>query len=1001
MAVNISNSELKETQGMSLPRASLESLRSLRDEMCSKTTSKDFKLQNYQRFLRRVLSPDSPVRNLLVMHGTGTGKTCTAIQISEEYITRPEFQDKTVLVLANPAVQENFKNQIFNLSKVTVDSGVVNSKQCTGRRYLDMILRVQNEPMKWTDPQVREKIADISQKLIKEFYEFQGYTEFSNNLTRQSEIGSTHLEAWIHRTFDNRMIIVDEAHNLRMTDEGIETKITSLALKHIIEVAENVTLILLTATPMFDDYIEIMYYFNLFLLNDRKQKKFLDENKVFDEKGNFKSGMEKEFQSWCQDYVSYVRGDNPLTFPFRLSPSKDMIAPKATIDWETKQLIPENEQRSFLDLTGSYVKGIQKDVLTNPDLIKSGPSALEQVLCVFPDNQPFAKMFTLSTELDSTYKYTRNTEKFLSPSKIDQYSSKFSLVTKMIPQSKGIIFVYSNLVKYGADLFAMCLEEHGYSSALGNQLLEKTAGEFERGSKGKYALFTSNIAEGDRRRLIDRLKSPSNADGSDIKIIVGSKAIAEGIDLSNVRQIHILDFWWNMARIEQAVGRGIRTCSHSKLPFEEQNCTVYLHVCKHAKEELTDEYYYRKFVEIKARSISRIKNIIMEYAMDCKLQTELNTLPEEWNELTINQTRSYKNESVKIKLGSASSPIFGDISGKCKTTEKPEDPDHERPLSSYLDVRDEILDKLITMFTRKPVWTLKDLEKSVELKSYTSEVLIYTLQSAIESGFQLKDANGRLGKLESKGDMYAFTTDTFNSLQDRLVKRDETKHIPLRLQEVSEKVSVSLDQAFSKMKWLGDIKTRFPKEILEWYVLDHILHPRDRLEHMVSLDWSKPPVYAKRLKTKHFRILGSKQIYEGREKIVPIGDQLDEYQRWVDDLKERFLSQQKNIFATMESKTLKFNIDEKEVEIQKAKRSKVIGGRSCGVYLVSILDAFAIWLGTPFPDYIKTRSTRCTFLALLVRSAALEGKIDWWTPEEWSILQEDENRKELLLKLKE
>ena len=116
MAVNISNSELKETQGMSLPRASLESLRSLREEMCSKTTSKDFKLQNYQRFLRRVLSPDSPVRNLLVMHGTGTGKTCTAIQISEEYITRPEFQDKTVLVLANPAVQENFKNQIFNLS---------------------------------------------------------------------------------------------------------------------------------------------------------------------------------------------------------------------------------------------------------------------------------------------------------------------------------------------------------------------------------------------------------------------------------------------------------------------------------------------------------------------------------------------------------------------------------------------------------------------------------------------------------------------------------------------------------------------------------------------------------------------------------------------------------------------------------------------------------------------------------------------------------------------
>jgi superfamily II DNA or RNA helicase len=111
MAVNISNSELKETKGLSLPSASLESLKYLREEQCSQSSSKDFKLQNYQRFLRRVLSPDSPVRNLLVVHGTGTGKTCTAIQIAEEYIIRPEFQDKPVLVLAQPSVQENFKNQ--------------------------------------------------------------------------------------------------------------------------------------------------------------------------------------------------------------------------------------------------------------------------------------------------------------------------------------------------------------------------------------------------------------------------------------------------------------------------------------------------------------------------------------------------------------------------------------------------------------------------------------------------------------------------------------------------------------------------------------------------------------------------------------------------------------------------------------------------------------------------------------------------------------------------
>jgi type I site-specific restriction endonuclease len=213
--------------------------------MCSQSSSRDFKLANYQRFLRRVLSPDSPVRGLLMVHGTGTGKTCTAIQIAEEYIIRPEFQEKRVLVLANPAVQENFKTQIFDMERVTVDpDGLLLSKQCTGRRYLDMLLRIQSEPLKWSDKASRERINTIGQRIISEFYEFQGYNEFANKLNNQQELGGqTHVEAWIHKTFDNRMIIVDEAHNMVGNDQG-------KALKKIIENSRNLKVILLTATPM-------------------------------------------------------------------------------------------------------------------------------------------------------------------------------------------------------------------------------------------------------------------------------------------------------------------------------------------------------------------------------------------------------------------------------------------------------------------------------------------------------------------------------------------------------------------------------------------------------------------------------------------------------------------------------------------------------------------------------------------------------------------------------
>lgn len=120
---NVSREELMETKAQKLPEtASLESLKQMREEMCSTTMSRDFKLQPNQRFIRRVLSPDSPTRNLLLVHGTGVGKTCTAIQVAEEYIIRPEFQDKRVLVIANPSVQENFKTQIFDITRVSVDA---------------------------------------------------------------------------------------------------------------------------------------------------------------------------------------------------------------------------------------------------------------------------------------------------------------------------------------------------------------------------------------------------------------------------------------------------------------------------------------------------------------------------------------------------------------------------------------------------------------------------------------------------------------------------------------------------------------------------------------------------------------------------------------------------------------------------------------------------------------------------------------------------------------
>ena len=57
-----------------------------------------------------------------------------------------------------------------------------------------------------------------------------------------------------------------------------------------------------------------------------------------------------------------------------------------------------------------------------------------------------------------------------------------------------------------------------------------------------------------------------------LKVVLISKAGSEGLDFKCIRQIHILEPWYNTNRIEQIIGRGVRNLSHCLLPFEETKC---------------------------------------------------------------------------------------------------------------------------------------------------------------------------------------------------------------------------------------------------------------------------------------------------------------------------------------------------------------------------------------------------------------------------------------------
>ena len=74
------------------------------------------------------------------------------------------------------------------------------------------------------------------------------------------------------------------------------------------------------------------------------------------------------------------------------------------------------------------------------------------------------------------------------------------------------------------------------------------------------------------------MEGPYIGAGRIVKILLGTSVISEGIDLFNIRQVHILEPHWNFVRIDQTIGRARRVCSHVNLPAELWTFTAWIYL---------------------------------------------------------------------------------------------------------------------------------------------------------------------------------------------------------------------------------------------------------------------------------------------------------------------------------------------------------------------------------------------------------------------------------------
>jgi hypothetical protein len=339
---------------------SMQKIKDYANKMCNA----DFELSPHQLFVRNFLSIQTPYNSLLLYHGLGTGKTCSAITICEEmrdYLVNIGMSSaKKIIIVASPNVQQNFKLQLFDSRKLKLIDGVWNIRSCTGNKYLKEINPMN---MKGMD---EEKVVKEIKKIIKNSYIFLGYDQFASLIQKTSTIDDS-IEDKVQRyklmnqklkvVFGNSLIVIDEFHNIRNTSDNSTNRAVANELQKLVKFGPSLLtrLLLLSGTPMYNSYREIIWLLNVMRLNDgRATIQYRDvfndnpDDGIFvesiDENGTMTETGRDNLRRFSTGYVSYIRGENPYTFPYRIYP--DEFAPMHTFAGveETREEREEGEE---------------------------------------------------------------------------------------------------------------------------------------------------------------------------------------------------------------------------------------------------------------------------------------------------------------------------------------------------------------------------------------------------------------------------------------------------------------------------------------------------------------------------------------------------------------------------------------------------------------------------------------------------------------------------------
>jgi hypothetical protein len=212
-------------------------------------------------------------------------------------------------------------------------------------------------------------------------------------------------------------------------------------------------------------------------------------------------------------------------------------------------------------------------------------------------------------------------------------SCKMTAIIFYSLRSKGPIIVYSQFVSAeGLEIFKLYLKQLGYA----------TYGEGE--DYKQYLEYHGGIDDIKRKKSIDIFNQIENLDGKVVKYILIAGAGSEGISLRNVRQIHIMEPFWNETRIMQLIGRAIRQCYHKDLPMEERVVDIFKYQTIKRNNESTVDEYVQDIANRKQILIESFLKTVREASVDCKLFEKDNMMETQYQCFQFNESSLFDKQ---------------------------------------------------------------------------------------------------------------------------------------------------------------------------------------------------------------------------------------------------------------------------------------------------------------------------------------------------------------------